>query len=123
MKEQFINLRTSVLKLWYIKRNNLCSRHMAKHTTCPSGASNTVKHSNLWVILVNPSKTTSSGNTVSGQGLSQVKKRAGLVIMSLFYLVNLTTKILVAEQSYTHLATKESQILCKISLKTRIQHQ
>ena len=28
--------------------------------------------------------------------------RAGLVIMSLFHLVNMTTKILVAEQSYTH---------------------
>ena len=49
--------------------------------------------------------------------------RAGLVIMSLFHLVNMTTKILVAEQSYTHLVTKESQILCKISLKTRIQQQ
>ena len=34
--------------------------------------------------------------------------RAGLVITPLFYLVNMTTKILVAEQSYTHLATKES---------------
>ena len=50
-----------------------------------------------------------SGNTVSGQGLSQVKRRrAGLVMMSLFHLVNMTTKILVAEQSYTHLVTKES---------------
>ena len=34
--------------------------------------------------------------------------QAGLVIMSLFYLVNMTTKILVTEQSYTHLVTKES---------------
>ena len=34
--------------------------------------------------------------------------RVGLVIMLLFHLVNMTTKILVAEQSYTHLVTKES---------------
>ena len=42
-------------------------------------------------------------NTVSGQGLSKLRGgRAGLVI------VNMTTKILVAEQSCTHLVTKES---------------
>ena len=34
--------------------------------------------------------------------------RVGLVIMSLFHLVNMTTKILVAQQSHTHLVTKES---------------
>ena len=51
-------------------------------------------------------KATPSGNMVSGQVLSQVKRQAGLVIMSLFHLVNMTTKILVAEQSYTHLVTK-----------------
>ena len=54
---------------------------------------------------------TPSGNTVSDQGLSQVKRRAGgfphYVIIPLSA-VNMTIKILVAEQSYTHLVTKES---------------
>ena len=60
----------------------------------------------LWPTLVRPLQVVirflvrASPKSRGGQ--------AGLVIMSLFYLVNMTTKILVAEQSYTHLVTKES---------------
>ena len=69
-------------------------------------------------------KATPSGNMVSGQGLSQVKRRVGR--FSHYVIIPLGEHDHKNSCCRTVLYTFSNKgiiILCKISLKTRIQHQ